>query len=418
VTPSTGSAELDGTAPLLAPAAVRVVDVTAPPEELDVARTPSYRSLMVLARAAGQPIGIATFSLDSGSTVPHDRVMRGLRRRFGEGLEPRRTQADELGNGGRSAQTVSVVVATSGNESTLERCLRSILACRWARIEVLVVDNRPETAQTHRLLETGFAGDTRVRYVEEPRHGASYARNAGLARASGAILAFADDDVVVDPDWIAASVGALMRDPEAACCTGLILPAELESESQLLLEQFASFGKGFRPRRFELPDSREDDPLLPYTVGSIGSGASLVMRADVARALGGFDVALGPGTLTTGGEDLDLLVRVLRAGHAVTYEPGAIVWHQHPSGMRRLRRQAYRYGIGLGAMLTKQLVAGPERRDFVRAVPAGIRYLRAPSSRKNAALPEAFPRQLVWLERLGLVIGPATYAASVVVRDG
>jgi hypothetical protein len=41
---------------------VRVVDVTAPPEELDVARTPSYRSLMVLARAAGQPIGIATFS--------------------------------------------------------------------------------------------------------------------------------------------------------------------------------------------------------------------------------------------------------------------------------------------------------------------------------------------------------------------
>jgi GT2 family glycosyltransferase len=276
-----------------------------------------------------------------------------------------------------------------------------------------VVENRPTGSATRHTLATRFRGELRLRYVEEPRAGASFARNAGLAHASGTVVAFLDEDVVVDPAWMRRSVAALTRSEDVVCCTGLILPFELETVTQLRLEQFAAFGKGFRPKTYRLPEAREDDPMLPYTVGSIGSGASVWMRTDVARRLGGFDTVLGPGTPTTGAEDLDLMLRVLRAGHTLTYEPSAIVWHRHPNDMSRLRRPAFRYGVGLGAMLAKHAVVGPQRRDLLRAVPAGVRYLRDPRSRKNAARPRDFPRGLVWRERAGMVAGPAAYGLSV-----
>jgi hypothetical protein len=263
------------------------------------------------------------------------------------------------------------------------------------------------------MLACRFPGDPRLRYVEEPRPSAARARNAGLATATGEIVAFTDDDVVVDPLWLRVSVEGLLAAPNIGCVTGLIVPLELHNDSQLLLEQFAGFGKGFERKSYCLPEARRENPLLPYAAGALGSGASMVMPAEVGRALGGFDPALGPATAATGGEDLDLLVRILRHGYGLVYEPKAIVWHEHPVGRARLRRQVYRYGVGLGAMLGKQLLRGSERREMVRALPAAVRYLRDPSSRKNLGKPTTYPRHLTWLERLGMVVGPLAYLLSL-----
>ena len=394
--------------------AVRVVDLGAPLKDLCLIRSdskPPYRSLLAVARLDDQALGVATLSVNENGWVSRERLTSAMSR-FGPGMGRRR----HFG-GAQTAQAtrlVSVVVATCGNAHTLEPCVRSILRSEYdGPLEVIVVDNRPGGSANRRALATRFGGERRVRCVEEPRPGASRARNAGLAGARGAFVAFVDDDVVVDPAWMRLSACALTRSEHVACCTGLILPFELETVSQLRLEQFAAFGKGFRPKTYRLPEAREDDPLLPYTVGSIGSGANVWLRTDVARRLGGFDTVLGPGTPTTGAEDLDLLLRVLRAGYAVTYEPSAIVWHRHPDDMSRLRRQAFRYGVGLGAMLAKHALSGPERRDLLRAVPAGVRYLREPSSRKNAARPLDFPRELIWRERAGMFAGPPAYVLSV-----
>jgi hypothetical protein len=62
--------------------------------------------------------------------------------------------------------------------------------------------------------------------------------------------------------------------------------------------------------------------------------------------------------------------------------------------------------------LAKQLILGPERRGLLRAVPAGIRHVRDPKSRKNAGKPPDYPRRLTWLERLGMLVGPAAYVLS------
>jgi glycosyltransferase involved in cell wall biosynthesis len=448
-----------GIGELTAPVAVRVLDLDAPLDDLDLSyhyMRHDYRSLLAVVRIGEHPIGVATFPVDPRGYVTRDQLAGGLHRQLGAELSeaiairdrerkpdssvgipefpygagipelPYGADIPELPYGAGVPElpcgadialgpSVSVVVPTCCNPEPLERCLRSILQCEYDDFEVIVVENRPGSSDTARMLVERFPGERRLRYVEEPRPSASLARNAGLASSEGEIVAFTDDDVVVDPLWLRASVGALLSGDGVACVTGLILPLELESESQLLLEQFASFGKGFQRKTYRLPDSLEENPLLPYTAGAPGSGASIVMLTEVARDLGGFDPALGPATPAKGGEDLDLLVRVLRTGQGVSYEPRAIVWREHPEGSWLLRRQVYRYGVGLGAMLGKQLIAGPQRRDFLRAVPAGLRYLRNPGSRKKAGKPANYPRRLTWLKRLGMLVGPIAYLVSAVI---
>ena len=428
----TDTVPVEGTAALVAPAAVRVIDLEAPLDDLCLQHSgPStpYRSLLAVARLQGDPLVVATFSVDPAGLVSRDRLADGLCRRLMAGLadggsdlaslSPRPTlgvpgaAAERVRSAASPVPPVTVLVPTCGNPHALERCVRSIFSCEYEDFEVIVVENRPGSSDTARMLATRFPAQPRLRYLEEPRQGASRARNAGLAYAEGEIVAFTHDDVVVDPGWIRASVDALMRTEDIACVTGLILPLELDTESQLLLGQFASLDNGFRRCVYRLPEARDQDsPFPPYSAGAIGSGASIVMRADVLRELGGFDPVLGPATLACGGEDLDLYIRILRAGRALAYEPSAIVWHQDPRDMPRLRRHVYRYGVGLGAMLAKQLIAGPERRDVIRAVPAGVRCVRDPGSRKNASKPTNYPRHLTWVERLGMVVGPAAYVLS------
>jgi len=151
---------------------------------------------------------------------------------------------------------------------------------------------------------------------------------------------------------------------------------------------------------------------MPYTAGRIGTGANGALRRDAALALGGFDVLLGTGTAARGGEDLDLFIRLLLAGHAIAYEPAALVWHELPDGRHALRDKVLQYGVGLGATMAKQLVVGPDRLGLVRRVPAAVRHVTDPSSRKNEGKTAAYPRRLDALERAGMLAGPLAYAAS------
>ena len=312
---------------------------------------------------------------------------------------------------------VSVVIPTCANARPLERTIGSILATGYEPLEILVVENRPPAPDTRRLIEEAFARDP-VHYLEEPRRGASLARNAGLAQAQGEIVAFTDDDVVVDPGWIDNAVAAFASADDVTCVTGRILPLSLTSPTQLLFEQFAAFDKGGERRVFRLPESRKTDPLFPYVAGHIGSGANIFIRRDAALAMGGFDPVLGPGTPTVGGEDLDLFIRLAYGGRTIVYEPAVTLRHDHPDHPAGLHRHAYQYGIGLTAMLGKQLLHGPDRVKLLRVIPAGMRYGFSPRSRKNVMKASDYPRRLDLLERSGMMLGPIAYLLSLAQSHG
>jgi GT2 family glycosyltransferase len=420
---------------LVPPAAVRTVNLDEPIAD-DLRLGPArdgghYRSLLVVGQRGEAPAGVAVITVGEGGVVPRDRLEWELRRQIhvnrNDGLSgPTNLGAsrengvastgERLGVEGATRRYVSVVVTTCRSPDRLERCLRSILACEYVAFEVVVVENRPGSPVTRRMLSERFPTESRVRYVEESRPGLSSARNAGLAVAGGDVVAFTDDDVVVDRAWIRRFADAFDQREDIGCVTGLILPLELETGTQLQLEQFMALSKGFNWQVFRLPEALDAYPLLPYTAGVVGSGANTALRSDIAHEIGGFDPTLGTGTPAAGGEDLDLYIRLLRCGHAIAYEPGAIIWHEHPSGTAKLHHQVYWYGVGLGATFTKQLIAGPGRRQLVRAVPAGVRYLLDPASRKNANKAHGYLRRLDWLERFGMVAGPLAYLASLLLH--
>lgn len=405
-----------------APVAVRSLDMSQgfPDLKLPPARSGApYRGLAVLVRSGDEPIGWLWVEAPATGEVTAEVLERACREQLAPGSgEAQSEPAPPRRAGSEQPQVppafVSHVITTCNQAPAVVRCMRAIIASESGPFELIVVENRPAHSTVRDVLRSAFPGDDRIRACDEPIPGLSRARNAGFRAARGTIVAFTDDDIVVDPGWSGSVRQAFADYPDVSCVTGPILPAELETPAEMLMERFATLGKGFVRRAYSLdrPPESEEQPLFPYTAGYFGSGGNAAFRLDALFALGGFDLALGTGTPARGGEDLDIFIRLILAGRTLLYEPGAVVWHPHPDTMKRLSSEVFDYGVGLGAMLTKQLVAGPHRFRMIEKIPGGLGYLFGPGSRKNASKGPDYPSRLDRREQVGLAMGPAAYARS------
>ncbi|MGY1696283.1 MULTISPECIES: glycosyltransferase [unclassified Geodermatophilus] len=379
----------------------------------------------VLVRLHGVPLGYVTLPLASG-VLDDASLVETARRRYGDRIDqhlaeegmpsgpdgqrpdpaseacPDRVVADEL---------VSVVVCTRNRSSILAACLERLAALTYPRLEILVVDNAPSDESTRDLVEALAAEDDRFRYVREPAPGLSRARNAGLAAARGARIAYTDDDVAVDADWVQGLVKGFQRRPDVGCVTGLVCTASITGPAEEYFDaRAATWSTRCDSEVFDLR-SRPGDALYPYAAGMFGTGANFAFDREFLIALGGFDPALGAGSPTRGGEDLDAFVRVLRAGRAIAYEPAAIVWHHHRSDPRALLDQLYGYGTGLSAFATKCIVDPETRWDVLQRIPHSLVHMVAIKSRTDERLGarSSRPNGVLRRELTGLASGPALY---------
>lgn len=383
----------------------------------------------VLVRLHGTPLGYVTVPIgDDGPDA--GGVARAARRQFAEavtahlaedGLPAQPSAAPDLPLPAAGARCsgragyddfVSVVVCTRDRSDVLAGCLDRLAALTHSRLEIVVVDNAPSDDGTRRLVEAIAAEDARFRYVVEPRPGLSCARNRGLAEARGSVIAYTDDDVAVDPHWVQGLLTGFRRQADVGCVTGLVCTAGITSRAEEYFDARTSlWSTRCVPELFDLTSSRPADPLYPYAPGLFGTGANFAFDREVLLGLGGFDEALGAGTRTRGGEDLDAFVRVLRAGRAIAYEPAAVVWHHHRADDAALLRQLFGYGTGLSAYLTKCLLAGETRREVLRRVPAGLSRGKgiAASTTERLGATATAPRGAARRELSGFVAGPFLY---------
>lgn len=332
---------------------------------------------------------------------------------LGNGTNGHGPACQRFATGGYSPEDVTVVIPTAGRSLQLSLLVRELLYGSFRPAAVVVADNdtagRGSVArQLGRDLD-----DAPLTVVTTSRRGAAHARNRGAAAVETPLIAFLDDDVTVDPRWLPGLLRGFGRDERVRCVTGLIMPASLDSPAQVRMQQYGGFDKGTTARLFDLAAHAGDHPLYPYLPGAYGSGANFAVRRDVFHELGGFDERLGPGTTTRAGEDIDLLMRTVLAGHMLAYEPQALVLHDHRATDAELRSTVFGYGLGLGSVLWKQTAARQSRREIVRRVPSGVRYLFGSSSPKNAHLQgNAYPASLRAAELAGLVWAPVSYTRS------
>jgi glycosyltransferase involved in cell wall biosynthesis len=311
---------------------------------------------------------------------------------------------------------VTVVVCTRDRGPALAECLERLAALTHSYLELLVVDNAPSDDSTRRVVESFAAYDPRFRHVVEPQPGLSRARNRGLAEARGAVVAYTDDDVAVDPGWVQGLLRGFARRADVACVTGLVATVGIDTGEEAYFDaRAASWSTRCEPELYDLAGNARDDVLYPYSAGVFGTGANFAFDTVVLRELGGFDEALGAGSLTRGGEDLDVFVRVLRAGRALAYEPAALVWHYHRADPAALLRQLYGYGTGLTAYLTKCLLQRDLRRDLVRRIPRGVRHAIEIRRRTKQRLSDDVPAPQGALasEVRGYLAGPGLYLRAL-----
>ncbi|WP_417310446.1 glycosyltransferase family 2 protein [Devosia sp.] len=308
--------------------------------------------------------------------------------------------------------SVRVVVATRDRPVMLAKCLDSLLAQDHPAFEIVVVDNTPTSNDTRDLIAERYSG--RIRYLREPRPGLANAHNRGIADLSEDVVAFTDDDVIVDRSWLKTITAPFAESLEIGCVTGAIVPAELETRAQYWTELHGGFLKGNRRQTFDLAEHRPSDPLFPYAVGQVGSGANMAFSRASLEAIGGFDPALGAGTKARGGDDLAAFLDILNAGYQVVYMPDALVWHHHRRTESGMRQQAHGYGVGLGAYLTRAIIKDPVALlRFMAVAPRGIAHIFGSRSDKNTRLPGDYPTAFLRAERLGILAGIPSYLQSI-----
>lgn len=421
-------------APLDDPGRVFVskLELSAPPPAGQLPVPEGYHRVRILVRCHGEVLGYLDERLPAEGLPTAELVARSVVR-FRDRIEahlgaecldwPRGPQ-ESIPPAGPSCPSqpstsplVSLVVCTRERPKILAGCLTHLRTLTHPLLDVVVVDNAPRSDSTRDVFEREVGGDARFRYVREPVAGLSRARNRGIFEARGEIVAYTDDDVTVEPEWISALVRGFERDPKVGCVTGLVATAAIDGPAERYFDSRVSWARNCTPRLYDLGGRRGDNALYPYSAGIFGTGANFAFRKTAVEGIGGFDEALGAGTPAKGGEDLDAFVEILRAGWVLAYEPNAVVWHHHRTDLDELRRQMYGYGTGLSAFATKHLLDHGSRPDVLRrVVPGALRLTTAlrKASRGGDAKDESDalgsrPKGLVLNELRGLIAGPFLY---------
>lgn len=234
---------------------------------------------------------------------------------------------------------VSVLIPAHNAANTLGLCLEALTRQSRPPDEVVVVDNASTdgTAQ----VASGFRGRLPgLRVVTEGRLGEAVARNRSLEEATGDVLAFTDADCVPRADWLDRAVRALRQRPDCGVVAGRVVG----HQPRRLTERYLSVTAFPTPRAPTVVEGVGLPPPTFYT-------ANLVIRRGALERAGAFDPALVTGC------DVDLCMRLLRAGCRILYDPGLVVAHVHRDSLRKMTRRLFQYGTGVPGWFRK--LAGP-----------------------------------------------------------
>ena len=210
----------------------------------------------------------------------------------------------------------SVVIPTRDRPEHLRSCLDGLAALDYPdeRLQVIVVDDSGRSVT---------AVGREIELVTTDRVGPAGARNAGVARADGEVLAFIDDDCSPRPDWLDRLV-ARWEEERVAAIGGRTVNALAESvcaeAAQLVIDV------GYRQN--SAPERRW------FTTNN------LLVPAAGFRELGGFDAAYRTA------EDRDFCARWLDSGRPMSYEPKAVVGHSRRMGLTEFAAMHFTYGRG------------------------------------------------------------------------
>ncbi len=300
---------------------------------------------------------------------------------------------------------IDVIIATFNRSTLLERAVRSVLDARRLPefdFTITAVDNNSTDDTREAIARLMEESNGRLRYMFEPRQGKSYAVNAAVGTTSGDVIAFADDDQVMDDDWLCAIYRAFADGFDYV--TGRVL-GDWEIAPPVWYDD-----------RLRGPVSIFDGGEDRYTHDDhesrqgFSGGNSALTRAAIEK-VGGYHAALGKrnGSFAMN-EDGELLLRLREAGFRGAYEPLMKVFHLVPRE-RLTKRYFRRWHRGYGSSMALIDLLHPKPVRYWLGVP---RFLirrafesvpRMIAARLRGDLPGAFEQELTLWFILGFICG-------------
>ena len=220
---------------------------------------------------------------------------------------------------------ISVVIPTYNRRQYLEECLLSLgnQAYPVAQYEVIVVDDGSTDETRDFLNEFSRNVPFRFRALHQSNRGPSSARNLGVSKASGDLIAFLDDDCIAGEGWLE-SLSKRFGDEQVAGVGGAI-----KSITSGTIPSYLNY--------MGLFSHLIQDGVVYYIIT-----ANACYRKAVLQEVGGFN----EGIRKPGCEDPILSLRVREHGYVLTYDPDAIVLHQHKRDLSSLLGTFFNYGRG------------------------------------------------------------------------
>ena len=270
-------------------------------------------------------------------------------------------------NAAAPSMTAVVCTYTDRRWDMLVESVASLLAQTQCPDQTVVVVDHNDSLLARARVELG--PDVEV-VPNEEQAGLAGARNSGLRRARGEVVAFLDDDAHADAGWLAA-MAAQYADPRVAGVGGAARP---------------SWPGGQRPWWFPA----EFDWVvgcthrgLPEVVAPVRNpvGASMSIRRRLFDEVGGFDTAMGRiGTVPVGCEETEFAIRVRQRmpGVEFVHVPGAVAHHhvaEERARMRYFLRRCYAEGLSKAAVTQRagaDAALAEERRYTLVVLPRAV----------------------------------------------
>jgi len=231
---------------------------------------------------------------------------------------------------------ITVIICTRDRATQLSKVLGSVVGLQippGLKWELLVVDNG--SADGTGEVARSYQDRLPLRLVREERAGLSNARNKGVREAAGRYICWTDDDVVLDPLWLAAYWAAFNDHPEAAVFGGRITPV-LEPPTPAW---FAGLSADW-PVKVLLAsrDFGHEPRQLDFAKGILPWGANFAIRTAEQRQVP-YEPGLGvsPNHRRIG-EEAEVIFRLMSSGATGWWVPAANVRH-----MIATQRQSWDY---------------------------------------------------------------------------
>ena len=393
---------------LQAPVKVIEIDVREQDASSEIFEVAGYRSLWCIARVGGVPNNISFWDVGEDEVVFYAELFNAQ-----DLLVDGYKHAAETSNEAIPRRT-TVVICTHERPEELSRALLSLGNQSDRDFSLVVVDNAPISSETREVVSQIEL--VNCEYVIEPKKGLSRARNTALSHVKTDYVAWMDDDEIADPDWVRALKEGFSHSSKPAAVCGIMVPAELETEAQVIFEQYGGFnkGRGLLPEVLSIQSPAVISPLYPLP--AIGSGGNMAFQTAALESIGGFDENLGAGTRTHGGEETRAFASLLLAGETILHWPMAITWHFHRRQMTQLKEQFYGYSAGLPAFWASMIRSDPVTViKILRLAPHVLRDLGIlGGGNRREHLPEDFPKMLLRASRRGLLVGGFNYVREAI----